>query len=369
MTNSDEIEDSSMPLIEHLTELRTRLIRAAVAFVIAMIISFTVWNPIFNFLTQPICGQLQERGQDCGLILIKLQEGFFVAVRISLMGGFILSFPYIATQLWRFVAPGLYKNEKTAFLPFLIASPIMFFLGAAFAFYVVIPLAFDFFLGFQQIGTAGPVVPDVVNPANAPGGTVTGPPVNAPLAAAGITFQGSVDEYLSLTIKFILAFGLCFQLPVLLTLMGKAGLVSARGLADMRKYAVVAILVLAAVVTPPDVITQVILFVVVYGLYEISIQLVRRVERKREERLRAEGLWFEDDEDDGVTPPDGTVPPSGGVPGSGPASDAEFDEFDEEHDPIFDEFDEHDEDFPEDEGEIGAGDADETEDDKKDRKD
>ncbi|MGR3756522.1 MAG: twin-arginine translocase subunit TatC [Tranquillimonas sp.] len=289
--DEDDIDASSAPLIEHLAELRTRLIHSVAAFIVGMVIAFTVWNPIFNFLTQPICGQLAARGQDCGLILIRLQEGFFVAVRISLMGGFILSFPYIALQMWRFVAPGLYRSEKSAFLPFLIASPVMFFLGAAFAFYVVIPLAFDFFLGFQQVG--GFTTPPAVPPGDV--ATVPATPGDA-LANAGITFQGSVDEYLSLTIKFILAFGLCFQLPVLLTLMGKAGLVSASGLAGVRKYAVVAILALAAVVTPPDVITQVILFVVVYGLYEISIFLVRRVERKRTAELRAQGILDEDEE-------------------------------------------------------------------------
>lgn len=285
MSAADEIEDSSAPLIEHLTELRTRLIRAAIAFIIGVFICFYVWNPIFNFLTDPICGALEERGQDCGLILIRLQEGFFVAIKISLLGGFALAFPFISYQLWRFVAPGLYKNEKNAFLPFLLASPIMFFIGASFAFYVVIPLAFDFFLNFQQLGAT----------------TETSQAVNADAEAlnnAGITFQGSVAEYLSLMITFILAFGMCFQLPVLLGLLGKAGLVSAQGLGAVRKYAVVAILVLAGLVTPPDVITQVILFVAVYGLYEVSIQLVKRIEINREKKLRAEGLWFEDDEDE-----------------------------------------------------------------------
>lgn len=278
MTNTDEIEDTSAPLIEHLAELRTRLIRAAMAFIIAMVICFSVWNPIFNFLTEPLCGAMAERGQeDCGLILIKLQEGFFVAISISLMGGLALSFPFISYQLWRFVAPGLYRSEKNAFLPFMIASPFMFFLGAAFAFYVVTPLAFDFFLGFQQPGS---VLGD--------GGTDG--------AVAGIAFQGSAQEYLNLTIKFIVAFGLCFQLPVLLTLMGKAGLVTARGLADVRKYAVVGILVLAAIVTPPDVITQIILFAAVYGLYEISIFLVKQVEKKRVEELRREGVLDEDED-------------------------------------------------------------------------
>lgn len=281
----DEINDTRAPLVEHLAELRNRLIHSLVAFLIGMVLCFLVWNPIFNFLTQPICAELVDRGQECGLILIKLQEGFFVAIRISLMGGFILAFPYIAMQMWRFVAPGLYKSEKSAFLPFLVASPAMFFAGAAFAFYIVIPLAFDFFLGFQQQGV-------LLGSEEAVEGDA--------LAQAGITFQGSVAEYLTLTIKFILAFGLCFQLPVLLTLMGKAGLVSAEGLSQVRKYAVVGILVLAAIVTPPDVITQVILFTVVYGLYEISIWLVRRVERKRDRELREQGLIFDDEDETGA---------------------------------------------------------------------
>jgi len=278
MAADDDIKDSSAPLIEHLAELRQRLIYSFVAFIIGMIICFTIWNPIFDFLTHPLCSAMALRGHsDCGLILIKLQEGFFVAISISLLGGLVLSFPLIGFQMWRFVAPGLYKTEKNAFLPFIIASPFMFFLGAAFAYYVVTPLAFDFFLGFQQTGS-------VLNEEN----------VNN--AAAGIAFQGSAQEYLSLTIKFIVAFGMCFQLPVLLTLMGKAGLVSAEGLGNVRKYAVVAILVLAALVTPPDVITQVILFVVVYGLYEVSIFLVSNVEKKREQKLKEEGFY--DDEGD-----------------------------------------------------------------------
>ncbi|MCM2560940.1 twin-arginine translocase subunit TatC [Lutimaribacter sp. EGI FJ00015] len=281
MSDTDEIEDSSAPLIEHLAELRNRLIHSVVAFLVGMIICFTVATPIFNFLTAPLCEVLASRGQDCDLIFISPQEGFFVAIKISFLGGFILAFPYIANQMWRFVAPGLYKTEKGAFLPFLVASPFMFFLGASFAFYVVTPLAYDFFLGFQQFGQEGEAV--------------VGEEVQQGLS---VVFQGSAQEYLNLTIKFIVAFGLCFQLPVLLTLMGKAGLVSSEGLKQVRKYAVVGILVLAALVTPPDVITQVILFVVVYGLYEVSIFLVRRVERKRKEKLQEEGLWFEDDEEE-----------------------------------------------------------------------
>ncbi len=278
--STEDLDDSAAPLIEHLAELRSRLIKSVIAFIVGMIIAFTMAEPIFNFLTAPLCTVLNERGQDCGLVFIKAQEGFFVAIRISILGGFALSFPYIANQMWRFVAPGLYKTEKGAFLPFLIASPFMFFLGAAFAFYIITPLAFDFFLGFQQLGSGGTETAD---------GVLTAP-------VPSVIFQGSAEEYLALTIKFIIAFGLCFQLPVLLTLMGKAGLVSSDGLGAVRKYAVVGILVLAAIVTPPDVITQVILFTVVYGLYEISILLVRRVERKRNEKLRAEGLLDDEDE-------------------------------------------------------------------------
>ena len=277
MSAADELDDSAAPLLEHLTELRSRLIKSLLAFIVGMIICFTVWNPIFDFLTRPLCSALDAEGQDCGLIFIALEEGFFVAIQISLLGGLCLSFPYISYQLWRFIAPGLYKSEKGAFLPFLLASPFMFFLGAAFAYYVITPLAFNFFLGFQQ----GNVLTD-------------GPDTST--QAAGLLFQGSAKAYLNLTIKFIVAFGLCFQLPVLLTLMGKAGLVSAAGLRNTRKYAVVGILLMAALATPPDVVSQVILFTVIFGLYEISIQLVARLERIRLAELRANGTVAEDED-------------------------------------------------------------------------
>ena len=269
--DNEEIEQSAAPLIEHLTELRNRLIRSVVAFAICMVFAFTVASPIFNFLANPIVNILKMNGQAPDLIFTGLQQGFMVNIRISLFGGFILSFPYISFQLWKFVAPGLYRDEKKAFLPFLIASPLLFLLGAAFSFYIVMPLAFDFFLGFQQKNED---ISDLV----------------------GITYLGTINEYLGLTMKFIIAFGLCFQLPVLLTLMGKAGLVSSEALAKSRKYAVVGILVLAAIVTPPDVITQIILFTVVYALYEISVILVKWVEKKKKENLDKDGFIDEKSE-------------------------------------------------------------------------
>ena len=291
----DEIEDSGAPLIEHLAELRTRLIRAVIAFIIGIVIAFTMAEPILQFLVKPIEETLRSLGDPAPTLqYTSPQEYLFTLFRISMVFGFGLAFPVIAHQLWRFVAPGLYRSEKGAFLPFLIASPVMFLLGASFAQFVVTPLAMQFFLGFADItsvfaGLMNKVVGGV------PTDTVVLPETSSGVT---ITFFGKVNESLDITQKFIIAFGLCFQLPVLLTLMGKAGLVSSQGLGDVRKYAVVAILLLAALVTPPDVVTQLILFVVVYGLYEVSIQLVKRVEKTRDARLREEGLMDDEEFDD-----------------------------------------------------------------------
>lgn len=282
----NSLEDSSAPLVEHLAELRNRLIWSVLAFVAAMLVVFPLAMQVFNILSRPICDVLASRGQNCDLVLISPQEGFFVAINISLFGGLMLSFPVIAFQLWRFVAPGLYRSEKNAILPFLLASPAMFFLGSAFAYFGVLPAAFTFFLGFQQLGgeAAGAA-------ADAATGTIGE-------VVPGIVFQGSAQEYLGVTMKFILAFGLCFQLPVLLTLMGKAGLIGSAGLVGMRKYAIVLILVLAAIATPPDIISQLLLFSAIYPLYEVSILLIRRIEKNREAKARADGTWVDEDEDD-----------------------------------------------------------------------
>jgi sec-independent protein translocase protein TatC len=286
MTAKDDLEESSAPLIEHLAELRTRLIRSVIAFLVGMVAMFTVAQPILGFIQEPLLDVLRARGQNPDLIFTAPQEEFFVLVRISIIAGFAVSFPVIAHQLWRFVAPGLYASEKGAILPFILASPLLFLLGASFAHFVVTPLAMNFFIGFAD---AIPLLTSYIT------GTEPPAPSNESQGLRTV-FLGSIRESTDLALKFIFAFGLCFQLPVLLTLMGKSGLVTARGLADMRKWAVVGILTLAAIVTPPDVITQVILFVVVYGLYEISIQLVRMVERGRIKRLRAEGILGEDED-------------------------------------------------------------------------
>lgn len=295
MSPQDDIDDSSAPLIEHLAELRTRLIRSVIAFIIGIVLAFTVAEPILQFLLEPIEASLRELGDPSPTMqYTSPQEYLFTLFRISMVFGFALAFPVIGFQMWRFVAPGLYKQEKNAFLPFMIASPVMFMLGASFAHFVVTPLAMAFFLGFADVPSIiADLMTGLVNPEAVPGAVGAAPDTSEGIR---ITFFGKVNESLDITLKFIIAFGLCFQLPVLLTLMGKAGLVSAGGLKSVRKYAMVGILILAALVTPPDVMTQLILFVVVYGLYEVSIQLVSLVEKKREAELRAQGLWFDEEE-------------------------------------------------------------------------
>ena len=284
MSTNEDIEDSAAPLIEHLAELRTRLLWSLLAFIIAMVACFSFGSAILDFLLIPIENTMRALGnQNPVMQYTAPQEYFFTLIRISMVGGLALSFPVIAYQMWRFVAPGLYRSEKQAFLPFLIASPVLFLAGASFAHFVVVPMAMKFFLGFADLPSyVAALVTGQGEPASSEHGIE-------------IVFNGKVNETLDITLKMIVAFGLCFQLPVLLTLMGKAGLASSRGLRSVRKYAIVAILTVAALVTPPDVTTQVILFTVVYGLYEISIYLVQWVEKKKDEEARAEGIIGEDE--------------------------------------------------------------------------
>lgn len=298
MTAKDDIEDSSAPLVEHLTELRNRLIWSVCAFLVGMVLCFIVAEPILDFMLRPIEEAMRELGNPNPVMQYTApQEYFFTLMQIAMVGGLMVSFPVIAYQLWRFVAPGLYRSEKQAFLPFLIASPVLFLIGGAFSHFVVTPMAMKFFLGYADTSS--------VLTALIPGfGSMTGetiaPAPSLPKEGIEIVFQGKVNETLDISLKLILAFGLCFQLPVLLTLMGKAGLASSVGLGRMRRYAIVLILFVAALVTPPDIMSQLILFSCIYPLYEVSIILIRRIEKKREAELRAEGLWVDDPDEEGA---------------------------------------------------------------------
>lgn len=294
MTTREDIDDSSAPLVEHLTELRNRLIWSVCAFLVGMVFCFILAEPILDFMLRPIEEAMRALGNPNPVMQYTApQEYFFTLMHIAMVGGLMVSFPVIAFQLWRFVAPGLYRSEKQAFLPFLIASPVLFLIGATFSHFIVTPMAMKFFLGYADSSS--------LLTALIPGfGEVPGDvAVTAPATKEGIdiVFQGKVNETLDISLKLILAFGLCFQLPVLLTLMGKAGLATSAGLAGMRRYAIVIILFVAALVTPPDIMSQLILFSCIYPLYEVSIFLIKRMEKRREAELRAEGLW--DDEIDG----------------------------------------------------------------------
>jgi sec-independent protein translocase protein TatC len=245
---------------------------------VAFILAFLIVGHIWAFLSAPICEVLAERAQECQLQTLGPQDSFFVAMKISMWGGFVLAFPIITFQLWRFVAPGLYRNEKAAFLPFLIASPVMFCLGGALAYLLVIPQAFRFFLSFQ----------DTLSAAMQTGSALGSLP-------KGLVFQGSIDRFYSLTMQFLMAFGLCFQMPVLLTLMGKAGMIGSKGLKATRKYAIVGILILSSMIAPPDVTSMTVLFAVIYPLYEISIWIIVYFEKQVEKQAKLDGTWEEPD--------------------------------------------------------------------------
>lgn len=257
---STAADDDRAPLLEHLIELRKRLLWSVVALIVAFGVCWGFAGEIFKFLAAPLIDAFGDQA-DAKLIFTSLTEKFFVDIKIAFYTALFITFPIIANQLWKFVAPGLYKNEQHALLPYLIASPILFFVGGLVVYYGIMPLAWKFFLGYQNIAPGGVASSDFIE----------------------IVALPKVSEYLSLVIKLIFAFGLFFQMPVALTLMAHAGIVSADGLAAKRKYAIVIMFGVAAVLTPPDIISQVGLALPGLVLYEISILLARRVERKREE--------------------------------------------------------------------------------------
>lgn len=242
-----DIDETKQPLIEHLIELRTRLLWSLAALVVAFLVCFAFSRPLFAVLVQPLVAAGQDR-----VIFTQVFEAFFVQVRVALFGALMLAFPVIATQAWRFVAPGLYRQEKAALLPFLVATPFLFSLGAAFAYFVAVPVALRFLLGFQ--GELGGVTQEALP---------------------------SVGQYLSFVMQFLFAFGAAFLLPILLMLLARSGILTLDQLVKGRRYAIVIAFVIAAIFTPPDVVSQLLLAVPLCILYEVAIVAIRLTERRR----------------------------------------------------------------------------------------
>ena len=228
--SDEEVDNASMPLLDHLVELRRRLIYCVVGLIVLFFICYDFAPDIYGFLVQPLADILAEKGGERRMIYTALQEAFFTYVKVAFFAAAFLGFPLIAIQLCRFVAPGLYRHERRAFVPFLVATPVLFFLGGAVAYYVVFPLAWRFFLGFEMSGEG---------------------------SGLPIQLEAKVDEYLSLVMQLIFAFGLVFEMPVVMTLLARAGLIGAKGMREKRKYAIVIAFIVAAVLTPPDVISQI----------------------------------------------------------------------------------------------------------------
>lgn len=247
-----------MPLLDHLVELRRRLIISMVAFLVAFLICFYFANPLFNFLVDPLA-KMWEGEAGHRLIFTALHEKFFTNVKIAFFAAAMLAFPVIAVQVWMFVAPGLFKRERRAFLPFLVVTPVLFLLGGAAVYYGLMPVAWRFFAGFQELGAAD---------------------------GLPIELLPKVSEYLGLSMRLIFAFGLAFELPVAMTLLARAGLTTSDGMKKKRKYAVVLAFVAAAILTPPDPLSQLALAFPIILLYEISIWSARLIERGRDREAR-----------------------------------------------------------------------------------
>ena len=255
----DTIDDKPMPLLDHLVELRSRMIWSLGGFIVAFFLCYLIKKQLFSFLAEPLADVLRSKGVlNPRFIYTAPTEAFFTYLKISMFGAAFISFPVVATQIYMFVAPGMYRSEKNALRPFLIATPVLFVLGAALAYYFIFPTAFAFFVGFGSSDGAG------------------GLPVQ---------LETKVSEYLGFSMKVIFAFGIAFQLPVLLTLLAKVGIISVAGLKKYRRYAYVGMFVVAAVLTPPDIITQCGLALPLIALYELSIVAARIVTRPKPEAV------------------------------------------------------------------------------------
>lgn len=253
-----DLEDKPQPLIEHLIELRRRLIWSLGAFFLAFLVSFYFAKHIFNYLVYPYKLAVYWAGLDIAkseLIYTAPQEFFFTQVKVAAFTAMVVAFPVVASQIYKFVAPGLYRNERAAFLPFLIASPLLFLLGGALVYFLFTPMVMWFFLAMQQAPEQGQVA---------------------------ISLLPKVSEYLSLIMTLVFSFGLVFQLPVITSLLARVGIVTAKGLAEKRKHAIVIAFIVAAVLTPPDPMSQIGLALPAILLYEISIYTARLIERNRE---------------------------------------------------------------------------------------
>ena len=261
---ADNAGGGQMSLIEHLIELRKRLMISALAFIVAFILCFFVAQDIYAVLQRPLAAVVLAKGADRHMIFTAPTEAFFTYLEVAAFAAAFICFPVWAGQLWAFVAPGLYKHEKKAFLPFLVATPVLFVAGAATVYFIVLPMALRFFLSFETLGIAAE-------------GTLP------------IALDAKVSEYLSLVMKLIFAFGIAYQLPVLLTLLARVGIISSDALVEKRRYAIVGVFVAAAILTPPDVLSQLSLAIPMLLLYEISILACRRIEKKRDESETEEG--------------------------------------------------------------------------------